>query len=285
MTKDGEEVAGRSDSLSYEHRIVAFLDILGFRGFVSQEYSEATRTIKAIDDALEHTLRNIREQDDPGWVSVKTFSDCLCLSTHEDYLSTLIDAIAFLQYYLATSDIFVRGGLSAGYHCETSRMIFSEGLVRAYEIQNQDPYPRVLVDPEVVRKVLPAQYSSPCGGGGSLTEYILMDGSDVCFLDYLQAIVVEGSCMGNTEESLEQHAQAVRKQLALHAADSAVYRKHWWLANYHNFRVREVFDESEWEADYAHALMRKLRVDLTESHDVDIDAKNVCFTRPRPSAA
>jgi hypothetical protein len=102
------------DTLSYEQRIVAFLDILGFRSFVSEGCEEAIRKIKAIDDALAHTLRCVREQDEKGWVSIRTFSDCFCLSTDTEYLSTLIDAVAFLQFYLATSGIFVRGGGARG---------------------------------------------------------------------------------------------------------------------------------------------------------------------------
>ncbi len=285
LTKKANNTVETPDSLSYEQRIVAFLDILGFRSFVSEGYEEATRKIRAIDDALKHTLACIREQDEKGWVSIRSFSDCFCLSTEHAYLPTLLDAVAFLQFYLATSGIFVRGGISQGYHCETSRMIFSQGLVRAYELQRPDSYPRVLVAPDLLPRILSLSYSTDWGACGSLAEYILVDGAAVCFLDYLQAVVVAGTLGGDTEEFFEEHAQVLRQQLATPAADDAVRRKHLWLANYHNFRVREILAESDWEPDYTRELMQRLLVVLPESGSVHVDGKQVSFMRSRPETA
>ena len=280
--KDDQPETEPLGSLAYEPRVVAFLDILGFRSFVSEGHAEAVRKIKAIDDALEHTLRCIKEQDDEGWVSIRTFSDCFSLSTENKYLPTLLDAVAFLQWYLAVSGIFVRGGISSGYHCETSRMIFSQGLVRAYELQAHDPYPRVLIAPELIPKILRLSYSTSWGGCGALAEYVLVDGENVCFLDYLQTVVIAGGLGGDADDLLEEHAQAIRQQLAMHAADDGVVRKHLWLAKYHNFRVTEIFDESDWDPEYRQDFLLRLLIAPSGSGSVDVDTTRVSFVHLQP---
>jgi hypothetical protein len=199
----------------YEPRVVAFLDILGFRSFVSQGYETAVRKIRSLDDALDRTLSFLREEV-PGqeqWISIRTFSDCLCLSAEEHYLPTLIDAVATLQYLLAAEDIFVRGGIAQGYHCETPRMIFSEGLVRAYELQTSDPYPRVLVAPEVAAKMMPLSLGrAVCMVAAHipLSEYLLADSAGVCFLDYLRAFLITEAL--EHDECLSAHAASIDRK-------------------------------------------------------------------------
>lgn len=195
-----------------------------------------------------------------------------------------MDAIAFLQYYLGKNGIFVRGGVSEGYHCETSRMIFSEGLVRAYDLQCHELYPRVLIAPELVPKIGRVSYFTDWGPSGSLLEYLLVDGEGTCFLDYLQAVVVAGSLGGDADTFFDEHAQAIRRQLMMHAPHEGVLRKHLWLAKYHNFRVREVFGKSDWEPDDFQELMQRLLIVPSESTGVPIGTKHVCFTRLQAEA-
>ena len=243
--------------------MVAFLDILGFRSFVSGGYPEAVARIKAIDRALEASLRYVREQEQAGWVSIRTFSDCLCLSTEERYLPELIDSVSLLQWDLATSGIFVRGGVSKGYHCETSRMIFSQGLVRAYELHSSDPYPRVMVAPEVAQEMASLSYSRPvCCVGVSvpLPDYLLRDADGVCFVDYLSALGLTE--LGDFDEHLVDHAGLITQQLVAHRDDAHVLSKFLWLAAYHNFRFGEVFTPDEWEADYFDELRERATVPL-----------------------
>ncbi|NIA21303.1 MAG: hypothetical protein GWP05_04900 [Anaerolineaceae bacterium] len=260
-THDASEAPG---SLPYEPRIVAFLDILGFRSFVSQGYLDAVAKMKAMDDALEHTLRFLREEEREEWVSIRTFSDCMCLSAAEEYLPTFIDAVATLQYDLAIRGIFVRGGISAGYHCETSRMIFSQGLVLAYELQVHDPYPRVLVASEVVQKMLSLSLSrGVCCVGVSvdLAEYLLIDSTSACFLDYLRAFAIT-EC-SEFDEFLTDHAESIANQLIEHKNEQHVLDKFVWLAAYHNFRFEEAFDPDDWYPDYFDKLKENSTVPLS----------------------
>jgi hypothetical protein len=139
-----------SNRIEYPEKIVAFLDILGFRSLVVQNRDQATSVIRKLDEALNHTLKCLAEYGEPDWSSVKLFSDCFCISCNDADLTFMLHELSFLQWYLATNGIFVGGGLSFGSHYENERIIFSEGLIRAYDLQRLDPYPRVLIDHAVL---------------------------------------------------------------------------------------------------------------------------------------
>ena len=109
--------------IQYEKKIVAFLDILGFRNLVFQNRDNAKTVIAGFDDALRHCLDCLSLEGGPDWFSAKLFSDCICLSFREDDLYYMLSELAFLQLYLLGDGIFLKGALDSGHHFENERMI------------------------------------------------------------------------------------------------------------------------------------------------------------------
>lgn len=247
-------------TISYDEKIVAYLDILGFRRFVLQSRAEAEVAIRWLDDAVKHVLECLPLEGGPDWFSVKLFSDCFCISCDEKHLDLMLSEVSFLQYYLATSGIFIRGGLSTGAHFENERIIFSEGLVRAYELQSLDPYPRVLIDPALVNRIQSARSD---GGENELLPFVMKGQDGAFFLDYLNYVRVTDAYTGWLDENLEAHKKAVVEQVALNCGRPEVIAKYGWVADYHNLKFSEFYTSEDWVDGYFKTLRDRLLIPPT----------------------
>jgi hypothetical protein len=244
---ENEAMDKKSSELKYEKRIVAFLDILGFRARIMQGTSGAEALIREIDDAISHATDIVVSQG-PESVSVRLFSDCFCISCNPLDLSLLIRELSFLQLFLCTSGVFVRGSISTGHHFENKRIIFSEGLIRAYDLQARDKYPRITIDDPIVRRIT----DETCNHyGDKLVEYLIVAPDGAYFLDYLHILTREGFNV-LTDELFEKHRTAIMKGAKAAGDDFAVVEKYKWLAGYHNAKFLQFFTEDDyWPESWA----------------------------------
>lgn len=95
-------------------------------------------------------------------MKLKQFSDCTSLSfSHQsvqylkehkdrfDYeLAIVLNVLRDLQLELLESKyIYIRGGLSLGFHFENENMIFSEGLINSHDLESEIAvYPRIILN-------------------------------------------------------------------------------------------------------------------------------------------
>lgn len=246
-----------NQNYDYEERIVVFLDILGFREKVFQSKEKAAKVIMDIDNALKHSLECLKINAGDDWFSVKMFSDCLCLSC-EDINSNLfymLSELSFLQFFLAESGIFVNGGLSCGYHFENDRIIFSEGLIKAYDIQNSNRFPSIVIDNEVVSRIHDEPIKHYCE---SLNEYIILGPDGNFFIDYFQCVFEYESYTGLGDLLFEAHKGAILGELNANKGNPRVIEKFKWLAEYHNLKFSELYNSDDWENDYFCELEKRL---------------------------
>jgi len=242
-------------TLKYEKRIVAFLDILGFRQKVLQDVSSAEAVIRDIDSAISHVM-DMMGLEGPKSISIKGFSDCFCISCDPDDLSLLVREISYLQLFLCTAGIFVRGSLSTGYHFENDRIIFSEALINAYDFQANDKYPRITVDHAMLHRMM----EETCPHyGDKLVEYLILAPDERYCLDYLHVLTLEGYD-SFLDELLEQHKLAIMNAVNKNAGDSGVIEKYRWVAHYHNSKFNELFHADDyWPASWL-ALRKQMLV-------------------------
>jgi len=235
----------------YQNKIVAFLDILGFRQKVSQNTSLATETIKQIDEAISHTVGIIKSEG-PTSISIKLFSDCFCISCDQAELGPLIRELSFLQLYLSTNNIFVKGGLSQGRHFENENIIFSEGLVNAYELQIKDRFPRIKIDKIISERM--RKEECPYYGDG-LVEYLIVAPDGVCFLDYLQVLTWEGV---EADDLFKEHKKAIVEEVERNKGDYNVIEKYKWLAEYHNTKFYLLYDLDDYYEEYQKEMLNEM---------------------------
>jgi hypothetical protein len=230
----------------YQNKIVAFLDILGFRQKVSQNTSIATETIKQIDEAISHTVGIIKSEG-PTSISIKLFSDCFCISCDPFELDLLVRELSYLQLFLSTKNIFVKGAISQGRHFESENIIFSEGLVNAYEFQIKDRFPRIKIDEVIVERMKE----------DALSEYLIVAPDGVCFLDYLQALTWEG-VDAFMDDLFKEHKKAIVEEVERNKGDYKVIEKYKWLAEYHNTKFYLLYDLDDYYEEYQKEMLNEM---------------------------
>lgn len=152
--------------MNYEQRIVAFIDILGFKSLLNDTLDkngddnevkidaiisayDAIRDIWDLDPLPSSLNINLKETK-----KVSIFSDCLVVSFALDQpgevFSTLLE-IKWLIMTLISKKILCRGAVSIGKFIHTDNYLFGPALVEAYMLESKAAmYPRVILDNTVI---------------------------------------------------------------------------------------------------------------------------------------
>ncbi len=152
--------------MKYEKRIVAFIDILGFKSLLNDTLDKDGNDKEEEIDSVISAYNAIREIWDldcvPQYLDVKIaetkkisiFSDCLVVSFAIEqpggFFSTLLE-IKMLIMRLISRKILCRGAVSIGKFIHTDNYLFGPALVEAYTLESKAAmYPRVILDHTVI---------------------------------------------------------------------------------------------------------------------------------------
>ena len=157
------------EKFDFEEVYCGFIDILGYKeksdSFFNGKLNllgrinRAMNTTKSTMDFTALMTPHIPRTD----VVVSILSDSIILKTDangQNALSSLLHYASVLSTYLSYEELFVRGGVSKGYHFETSTelgfpFISSKALSRAYILESQKAInPRILVEPSIVNEMI-----------------------------------------------------------------------------------------------------------------------------------
>ena len=245
----------------YPQKLVAFLDILGFRGLVTQDPSLALRSISQIDGHLTHVLSVLKETHGEAF-STKLFSDCMCISCDDtlENLFYIIFEVAFIQHLFSLDGIFIRGGVSRGNHFENDRVIFSHGLLNAYALEKAATFPRVLVDKVLIDAILRDDGTySPHYTDFRTRDFVMQAPDGLQFVDYLHVLRLEGI---DDVAELTQHRRAIESTVTRYPHDTKVMSKCRWLAEYHNTKLTEMFDPDDYDEAWSSQVIADVRIDI-----------------------
>jgi hypothetical protein len=138
----------------FSNRIVAFIDILGFRALVTQLAANPSlrksvhRALAEIRVFKHASLRNETALRD---LEVSVFSDSIAISGEPEKLTTIISTALGLQSKLLGLGILIRGGVSSGPTFHAEDMLYGEGLINAYDLESKTAvYPRIVIDPKLI---------------------------------------------------------------------------------------------------------------------------------------
>lgn len=138
--------------LQSEDRIIAFIDILGFKELVenaekNNDYNKLSSLInestKLFDDLKSSSEFQFTQISDSFVLSCKSFdiNDSMVFMIH---LQELIDI--FLK-----EGILLRGGVTVGKIVHTKKLLMGTGFNKAYQLENKEAiYPRVIIDRELL---------------------------------------------------------------------------------------------------------------------------------------
>ena len=148
--------------------LVAYLDILGFREhlerYINPKQEADKQILEKIEAGLEDAFKSIKTGANEYFdlIRYNNFSDCSCISAPEFYhtlpeasaLSLFLTFLNNYNFHLIRRNIYLRGGVSSGFHREEENLIFSEGLIKAFELESKKAvYPRIIIDKELVKRL------------------------------------------------------------------------------------------------------------------------------------
>ncbi len=166
--------------VKYEERLVAFIDILGFKEIVKQSEKDPSKVeliysvlnylknweisekwdLKLVEIEEDAQKRGVENFDIRGKTNSTSFSDSIVVSVKVDnnvneMASTLIINLANIGAILFEQGILFRGGLTIGniIHNENGT-VFGQGLIDAYKLEsNNAKYPRIILSDKLVSKL------------------------------------------------------------------------------------------------------------------------------------
>ena len=167
---------GTPESQLPARRVVAFVDILGFRDFVSRMFAGEGELFSDFVKAVQDLRSESREPSalKPNVVECEeltAFSDSIVLSSRFDFAARhpdddpsqitddeqreiaayfIVQSSAKLWAYLLARGMICRGGIAVGRTLHHNGIVLGEGIVRAYDLEQQVAiYPRIVIAPEV----------------------------------------------------------------------------------------------------------------------------------------
>ena len=232
-------------STIYEDRILAFVDILGFKSIVQQSACNPQEQ-KRILNAME-IIHSYKEFNDTGFgnglrkfgVQVTTFSDSAILSYPMSFdgglFLVLLDLI-HLQIDLSNLGIFIRGGVTIGpaYHNEYNA--FGPAMNDAYELESKKAkFPRIILTEQTLVNGIAASKSHQNSFDIALLNSIVARDTDgFYYLDYLRQFQE----LDHPEYEYYDWLARIRSHLVynlnLYYANEEVYPKYQWMLAYWN---------------------------------------------------
>ena len=153
------------DLVDTHQRVIAFIDILGFKSIIDEYESNIAssslrRLKKCFDDSIKIGLKillNVLKDDIEEMLDYKLFSDCMIISLpyiefEHDFklqfynLSLIINTI---QQVFMLEGFYLRGHITTGTYYADEHMIFSGGLVEAYINEGKTKYPIISINSKV----------------------------------------------------------------------------------------------------------------------------------------
>lgn len=181
--------------MTYENRVVCFIDILGFSSMVSKTINSDNtyndEQISHIYKALEY-IRDTLDIDKRNQGAVVTqFSDSIVISFSTDEESQVFHTLLDIQHVLIRLiylGILCRGGVAIGAVLHNDKYLFGPAMVDAYTLESKAAnYPRVILSEEIIK--LAGQSKSQSHTEEQEIKYVKSllqkDSDGMYFIDYI----------------------------------------------------------------------------------------------------
>jgi hypothetical protein len=224
-------------------RFVAFIDVMGFSNLVNKgNTSNLEEYFLKIIDVLEHIRK------DKGEIQSFLISDAIILITPIGLkgLKDIIKATRRIQSSLLSRKILLRGAISHGLvdYNPDNNIIVGKGFIRAYLLEQEAIYPRVIIDPSIIKLVSKDKegFMNVLHNPSDLDMYVdnkliysksefSLINDDCIFVDYANKIILQNSLNGNMKKIYETIIENLYDEQRL-------YSKYVWLKDYFLERLK-----------------------------------------------
>lgn len=244
--------------MNYDNRVVAFIDILGFRELVASTVGKEDSDNEMQIDAIVKTYDAIREIWDLDAKSnslkrevitskkVTIFSDSIVVSfkitDQSEVFSTLLE-IKWLLMRMIYHGILCRGAVSIGKLIHSDKYIFGPALVEAYTLESKAAvYPRVILDRSIIE--IGAKHHIPIHSSREERAYVNAllekDSDGMYYVDYFHKSQSE---LDDPEydfpEYIDKLGEIIRKGLmaSSHSTKADLRVKYSWMRERYNHMI------------------------------------------------
>jgi hypothetical protein len=223
----------------YIERIVAFIDILGFRNLVHQIGADSMLHGKlhaALSRIKHYKLSSVAGNTAQSDLDLSVFSDSVAISGAADNLQGVLWTVIHLQSDLLNFGVLVRGGVSRGRTVHTDDMLYGEGMLAAYDLESKAAvYPRIVIDPKLVDNLTPRYRAT----------FLDEDQDGLWFINPFTVGIQPGGMSALVEDGWDPYEVSLRSlgrvidQELLTLRDVGQLAKWGWLKNQHSAAVAE----------------------------------------------
>ena len=230
--------------MEYDIRVVAFIDILGFKSVVKKsttEIKEFEKILTTLDELKTFFSRNINPNPDSEYdTQIIQVSDSLIISRkiqEQGGISRMLTDCSFAIHLLINNGFLCRGAIKYGnlYHKDTT--IFGQAYLEAFEAEEKVKLPVIKFDTGLFKilELFPgyANVGHETWAIDFLMENCKMLNSGEYYLDYFTDYDKRMGC-DLCESSI--HYSKLRKIIikGLELKDNGAYLKNLWAANQYN---------------------------------------------------
>lgn len=260
----------------YQNRIVAFIDILGYREKLEEfekdaEYKESEQGERILTSAkvneFLNTFKSVTKTLDEKNIRYYLFSDNICISA--DYIENprlaieLLFTISDLFYAFAQKGYFLRGAIEVGKFIDEPMIALGNPLTKAYLAESKTAnYPRILLSKDYFDFI--TNYLKNEGASiydASIQEHLVYNSCELYYLNVFYSVFQMPDKLGfftSLREKIEENLQNTSKKENL-------YVKYDWLANLYNrfldiYSTTLVFSESEEPDEVTIASLPQLKI-------------------------
>ena len=225
-------------TINYSSKVVAYIDILGFGEIVKaltekpklhERLSYALQRIKYIEKSVHHKKSVTSD------LEASAFSDSIVISTEENNIFSLIWTSGWLQAELLYTGILTRGGISLGLLHHKDGIIYGEGLISAYNLEQKSAiYPRIVISKKLIDN-----------HNEILSNWIVQDFDGFYFLDPFKFDAVAGDAAELAADGYDpreiyfKEVRAYLLELRKNSSEENHLAKHTWMIKRFNVALTE----------------------------------------------
>lgn len=216
-------------------KFVAYIDVMGFSNLVNKGSSE---NLDAYFSKITDELEKLKKEK----VKIQSFliSDSIILISPDGLsgFKQIVIAVRRIQSALLWRKVLLRGAISFGqvYYNPIHNIVVGKGFIKAYLLEQEAIYPRVIIDPSIIKKISDDKigflklvnqsekynFRNRLIYSGSDFSKIAEDG---IFVDYATRTVQENELNGN----IKMIYQTIVENLY---TEQKLYSKYIWLRDY-----------------------------------------------------
>jgi hypothetical protein len=200
--------------MNYQKKIIAYIDLLGFKSFIN--FTDKTANYKEIKIDYVNNLFDLLKEftENKAYSNTKSrvvtqFSDLIVISFEADDFESFYDEFRDIQLLCVNCincGFLIRGSIVYGDIVHNENIIFGPGLVSAYESEKTiAKFPRIIIDRVIIKDFKDIKL-----GHFDIAEITSIDEDGFYFIDYFSKVQ---NSLDNTTRQYEKYILNITKIL------------------------------------------------------------------------